>query len=361
MTAVDNPLGTRGFAFIEFSSPNAGEVEGVLGRFGFTVKGRHRTKAVTLYGQGQIDLLVTHEPASHAVQFAKLHGPCCSAMGWLMDDADKAFTGAVARGAKPYEGTGGAVNLKAIYGIGDSLIYFVDDAKMKAFYAEFDLTPGWNPKAGGAGLEFIDHLTHNVRFGQMNTWMDDFYGKIFNFRDIRYFDIEGEQTGLVSRAITSPCRRITIPLNESDDPKSQINEYIERYKGEGIQHIAFHTPDILQTIDFMRREGQNFLDVPDTYYDTVGERVASVDEKLADLRKRGILVDGEKDEKSYLLQLFTKDALGPIFFEIISRKGHRGFGEGNFKALFEAIERDQIQRGYLPDAKGNTAPKAGHK
>jgi 4-hydroxyphenylpyruvate dioxygenase len=181
--------------------------------------------------------------------------------------------------------------------------------------------------------------------------MDGFYAKIFNFRDIRYFDIEGEQTGLVSRAITSPCGKITIPLNESDDPKSQINEYIERYNGEGIQHIAFHTSDICKTIDFMRTHGQDFLDVPDTYYDAVDDRVMGFDEQLAELAKRGILIDGEKDEKSYLLQLFTKDCLGPVFFEIISRKGHAGFGEGNFKALFEAIERDQIRRGYLPDTK----------
>jgi len=344
---VDNPLGTRGFAFIEFASPKAGEAEAVLERFGFTVKGKHKTKNITLYGQGAIHCLVNNQLGSHADGFRKAHGPSVSAMGWLMDDADLAYNGALDKGAKGFTDTEQkAVDLTAIYGIGESLIYFVDDSTN--WLAEFDIDPSWRAEAK-AGLEFIDHLTHNLRFGNMNKWMDGFYQKIFNFRDIRYFDIEGEQTGLVSRAITSPCGKITIPLNESDDPKSQINEYIERYNGEGIQHIAFHTPDILKTIDFMRTNGQDFLDVPDTYYEAVDNRVMGFEEQLAELAKRGILIDGEKDEKSYLLQLFTKDCLGPVFFEIISRKGHAGFGEGNFQALFEAIERDQIKRGYLSE------------
>ncbi|MBI1363378.1 MAG: 4-hydroxyphenylpyruvate dioxygenase [Proteobacteria bacterium] len=344
----DNPLGTRGFAFIEFASPKAGEVEGVLERFGFTVKGRHKSKNVILYGQGKVHCLVNNEPGSHADGFRKAHGPSVSAMGWLMEDAKLAYNGAVAKGATGYvENPSKSVDLPAIYGIGDSLIYFCDSSN---WLSEFVIDPTWSEE-GLAGLEYIDHLTHNLRFGNMNKWMDGFYAKIFNFRDIRYFDIEGEQTGLVSRAITSPCGKITIPLNESDDPKSQINEYIDRYNGEGIQHIAFHTKDICKTIDFMRKHGQDFLDVPDTYYDAVDERVMGFDEQLAELAKRGILIDGERDEKSYLLQLFTKDCLGPVFFEIISRKGHGGFGEGNFKALFEAIERDQIRRGYLPEKK----------
>lgn len=345
----ENPLGTVGFEFIEFTAPKEGEVEDVIERFGFTQKGTHKTKNIKLYGQGAINLLVNYEKGSHADGFAKQHGPSVSAMGWHMKDADFAQTGAVERGAKGYGENGSSVDLPAIWGIGDSLIYFADSTT--DWLAEFDMNAEWTDDAP-AGLEFIDHLTHNMEFGNMNKWMDGFYEKIFNFHDIRYFDIEGEQTGLVSRAITSPCGRITIPLNESDDPKSQINEYLERYNGEGIQHIAFHTSDILKTIDYMRNHGQDFLDVPDTYYDEVDTRVEGYDEQLSELAKRGILIDGEKTEKSYLLQLFTKDALGPVFFEIISRKGHDGFGEGNFTALFEAIERDQIRRGYLEDKKG---------
>lgn len=344
MTA--NPLGTRGFAFIEYASPNPAELDKLFHRFGFRLKGKHKTKNARLYGQGRIRLIVTEEKGSHADNFAAEHGPSVPAMGWLMDDAQAAFDGAVARGATAYTNTNKTLDAPAIEGIGGSLIYFVDSSKWEGeFKAEVSYTDDLQ-----AGLEFIDHLTHNVRFGNMDKWYN-FYHDIFNFNQIRYFDIEGEQTGLVSRAITSPCGKITIPLNESDDAKSQINEYIERYKGEGIQHIAFHTPDILKSIDFLRAHGQEFLGVPDTYYDMVDDRVTDYDEALEELHKRGILIDGEKTDKEYLLQLFTKDAIGPVFFEIISRKGHKGFGEGNFKALFEAIERDQMKRGYLPEKK----------
>ena len=343
-TKPDNPLGTKGFSFIEFASETPQELVDLFHKFGFKQRGTHKQKDVRLFSQGGIDLLINAEPHSHAALFHQEHGPSVPAMGWLMADAQKAFTGACKNGATPFtQDEQKAIQAPAIVGIGGSLIYFVDSDD---WTLEFDLDPAYKDDKDSAGLEFIDHLTHNVRHGNMDKWYG-FYNKLFNFQEIRYFDIQGEQTGLVSRAITSPCGNITIPLNESDDPKSQINEYIERYNGEGIQHIAFHTSDICHTIDHLSHKGQKFLDVPDTYYQMLDDRVSDYTEKLDDLRKRGILLDGEKQGGEYLLQLFTKDAIGPVFFEIISRKGHEGFGEGNFTALFEAIERDQKQRGYL--------------
>lgn len=343
----NNPLGTKGFSFIEFSSDSPEDLVNLFHKFGFKERGRHREKNILLFSQGQIDLLINATAHSHADLFQQEHGPSVPSMGWLMEDATKAFAGACEKGATPYtEDHKKAIQAPAIVGIGGSLIYFVDDA---SWQDEFEMNKGYrqedNTKEAG-GLEFIDHLTHNVKHGNMDKWYG-FYHDLFNFNEIRYFDIKGEETGLVSRAITSPCGCITIPLNESDDPKSQINEYIERYNGEGIQHIAFHTSDICHTIDYLSHKGQKFLDVPDTYYEMLDDRVSDYEEKLDDLRKRGILLDGEKQGGEYLLQLFTKDAIGPVFFEIISRKGHAGFGEGNFTALFEAIERDQKQRGYL--------------
>lgn len=340
----DNPLGTKGFAFIEFASDTPADLVKLFTKFGFRKRGEHKEKNIQLFSQGNIDLLINAEPQSHGDAFQKEHGPSVPSMGWQMEDAEKAFAAACDKGAPPFtEAHRKAVAAPAIVGIGGSLIYFVDS---DAWQNEFEMNEGYQPGESTAGLEFIDHLTHNVKYGNMDKWFG-FYRDIFNFREIRSFDIEGEQTGLVSYAITSPCGRITIPLNESDDPKSQINEYIERYNGEGIQHIAFHTSDICHTIDYLSHKGQQFLDVPDTYYEMLDDRVSDYEEKLEDLRKRGILLDGEKHGGEYLLQLFTKDAIGPVFFEIISRKGHAGFGEGNFTALFEAIERDQKQRGYL--------------
>lgn len=342
-TTPNNPLGTKGFAFIEFAAADTGFLVKLFEGFGFKKRGQHKAKNVQLYSQGAVDLLINAEAGSYADDFQRIHGPSVPAMGWLMENAQKAHQGALEKGAEnAAESARKSIAAPAIVGIGGSLIYFVDS---RTWEAEFTLDPTYKNN-NAAGLEFIDHLTHNVRFGSMDKWYG-FYHDLFNFNEIRYFDIEGEQTGLVSRAITSPCGKITIPLNESDDAKSQINEYIERYNGEGIQHIAFHTSDICHTIDYLRRHGQKFLGVPDTYYEALDDRVPNYDEQLDDLRKRGILVDGEKQGKEYLLQLFTTDAIGPVFFEIISRKGHKGFGEGNFKALFEAIERDQMKRGYL--------------
>ena len=340
----NNPLGTKGFSFIEFASDTPQDLIKLFEKFGFAKRGVHKEKNIQLFSQGDIDLLINAEPHSHGDLFQKEHGPSVPSMGWLMQDATSAFAGACDNNATPYTEDGKkAINAPAIVGIGGSLIYFVDS---DAWLEDYNLDESYVPEAAAAGLEFIDHLTHNVKYGNMDKWYA-FYNKLFNFEEIRYFDIEGEQTGLVSRAITSPCGNITIPLNESDDPKSQINEYIERYNGEGIQHIAFHTSDICHTIDHLRNQGQQFLDVPDTYYEMLDDRVSDYSEKLDDLKKRGILLDGEKQGGEYLLQLFTKDAIGPVFFEIISRKGHEGFGEGNFTALFEAIERDQKERGYF--------------
>jgi 4-hydroxyphenylpyruvate dioxygenase len=351
-----NPAGTDGFGFVEYASPDPEKLHALFRQMGFTAVAKHRRKESTLYRQGDINYLLTEEPGSHAMQFADAHGPCVPSMAFRVVDAQHAFRRAVELGAEPAR-AGKTLNIPAIKGIGGSLLYFIDQYgdDRSAYDAEFEWLGEREPRPAGAGLYYIDHLTHNVFRGRMDVWYD-FYSRIFNFRQIRYFDIKGEYTGLFSRALTSPDGRIRIPLNESADDESQIEEYLRAYKGEGIQHIACGCDDIYGTIEGLREAGLNFMPAPpDTYYEKVDARLPGHGEDLARLKRNGILVDGEgvvEDRKArLLLQIFSANVIGPVFFEFIERKGDDGFGEGNFRALFESIEEDQLRRGVLSGAK----------
>ncbi|MXU65356.1 4-hydroxyphenylpyruvate dioxygenase [Oceanomicrobium pacificus] len=350
-----NPAGTDGFEFVEFAHENPEELETLFTRMGYAPVARHRTKNITLWRQGDITYVVNAEPGSFGMRFVAEHGPCAPSMAWRVVDAQHAFDHAVAKGAEPYLGDDKVLDVPAIQGIGGSLIYFVDTygERGSAYDAEYDWLGDHDPKPRGVGFYYLDHLTHNVRRGNMDTWFD-FYARIFNFRQIRFFDIEGKLTGLFSRALTSPCGRIRIPINESADEKSQIEEYLRRYKGEGIQHIAVGTEDIYGATDEIAERGLKFMPKPpETYYAMSHERVTGHEEPIDQMQKHGILIDGEGvvdgGETRILLQIFSKTVIGPIFFEFIQRKGDDGFGEGNFKALFESIEADQIARGVLSD------------
>jgi 4-hydroxyphenylpyruvate dioxygenase len=341
-------MGTDGFEFVEYTAPDANLLRTLFERLGFPVVARHRSKNVTLHKQGDINFIINAEPDSFAQGFARRHGPSACAMAFRVKDAAFAYKRALELGAKPGPATAGPMelNIPSIEGIGGSLIYLVDRYGDQTIY-DVD----FKPVAGGGGeptgLAYIDHLTHNVMRGHMNTWAG-FYERLFNFREIRYFDIEGKKTGLFSRAMTSPCGKIRIPINESQDDKSQIEEYLREYQGEGIQHIALASTDIYRTVDVLRRQGVAFQDTPDTYYEGVEARVPGHQEKLSELQKRRILIDGNPQKnEGVLLQIFTQNVIGPIFFEIIQRKGNEGFGEGNFRALFESIELDQIRRGVV--------------
>ena len=345
----ENPMGTDGFEFVEYTAPDANLLRTLFERLGFPAVARHRSKNVTLHRQGDINFIINAEVNSFAQMFARQHGPSACAMAFRVKDAAFAYRRAIELGAKPGPATAGPMelNIPSIQGIGGSLIYLVDRYGEQSIY-DVDFKPveqvaGLEP----TGLAYIDHLTHNVMRGQMNTWAG-FYEKLFNFREIRYFDIEGKKTGLFSKAMTSPCGKIRIPINESQDDKSQIEEYIREYHGEGIQHIALASTDIYRTVDVLRAQGVAFQDSPDTYYEGVEARVPGHSEKLDELRKRRILIDGNPQKnEGVLLQIFTQNVIGPIFFEIIQRKGNEGFGEGNFRALFESIELDQERRGVI--------------
>jgi 4-hydroxyphenylpyruvate dioxygenase len=345
----DNPLGTDGFEFVEYTAPDPELLRVVFERMGFPVVARHRSKNVTLHRQGDINFIINAEPDSFGQQFARVHGPSACAMAFRVKDAARAYSMAIERGAKPVTNPVGPMelNIPAIEGIGGSLIYLVDRYGDRTIY-DVDFVPvSTGKQQETAGLMLIDHLTHNVARGQMNTW-SGFYERVFNFREIRYFDIEGKKTGLFSRAMTSPDGKIRIPINESQDDKSQIEEYLKQYKGEGIQHIALSTNDIVRTVDTLRKQGVRFQDTPDTYYEQVDQRVIGHKENLDTLKQRRILIDGNPSKNDgVLLQIFTENVIGPIFFEIIQRKGNEGFGEGNFKALFESIELDQMRRGVI--------------
>ena len=345
----ENPMGTDGFEFVEYAAPDPDALRTLFERLGFPVVARHRSKNVTRHAQGDINFIINAEADSFAQGFARAHGPSACAMAFRVRDAAFAYRRALELGARPGPQSAGPMelNIPCIEGIGGSLIYLVDrygdrsiyDVDFRAVAAPDGMEP--------AGLACIDHLTHNVMRGRMDYWTN-FYEKLFNFREIRYFDIEGKKTGLLSRALTSPCGRIRIPINESQDDKSQIEEYLKAYQGEGIQHIALGTNDIYRTVDVLRRQGVKFQDTPDTYYDAVDERMPGHGEALVELAKRRILIDGNPGKgEGVLLQIFTQNVIGPIFFEIIQRKGNEGFGEGNFRALFESIELDQMRRGVL--------------
>lgn len=343
----DNPMGTDGFEFVEFASPNPLTLHTLFKQLGFTAVARHKSKNATLYRQGGVNFIVTEERGGHAEQFMKDHGPCACAMGFRVEDAASAHRKLLDLGATDGPAAQDTVfNAPAIQGIGGSLVYLVDTKGETDLATAFEPIDGVDQTPSGFGLGVLDHLTHNVEMGRMDHWAD-FYGKLFNFRQIRYFDIEGQHTGLKSRAITGPCGKLRIPINESSDDKSQIAEYLEQYRGEGIQHIALATSDILKTVDQLRDAGMKFMTPPpDAYYDMLDERLPGHGQDVAELKSRGILLDGA-DARHLLLQIFTETEVGPIFFEIISRKGDDGFGEGNFKALFESMERDQIRRGVL--------------
>lgn len=344
-----NPLGLDGIEFVEFSSRSPAALRALFRDFGFSRTMRHRAHSVELYEQHDIHFMINFDPQTVGTGFADTHGPSISAMGWRVKDAKKALKLAVARGAKPcpqvdyYDSKGKP--LPAIYGIGDSLIYFIEGYKRKGLYERIGFVAHPNPEiVPSKGFVAIDHLTNNVYKGTMQKWAD-FYKKVFNFSEVRYFDIRGAKTGLTSYALRSPCGKFCIPINEADEKKSQINEYLEEYKGPGIQHLAFLTKDILASLDALAGTGIQTLDIESDYYETVFERVPGVTEDRRRIQEHNVLVDG--DEKGYLLQLFTKNVVGPIFIEIIQRKNHHSFGEGNFGALFKSIERDQMRRGVL--------------
>jgi 4-hydroxyphenylpyruvate dioxygenase len=349
----DNPLGTDGFEFVEFTSPEPDRLKGLFELMGFTAVARHRSKNVLRFRQGDINFILNMEPQGQPAEFRAAHGPSANAMAFRVRDAAKAFRLAVERGAEPVNGPVGPMelNIPAIRGIGGSNLYLVDRYGAQEIYdVDFVPIPGAAEAMAGdsRGLTYIDHLTHNVHRGNMAVWAG-FYERIFNFREIRYFDIEGQQTGLFSKAMTSPDGKIRIPLNESQDEHSQIEEFLRDYHGEGIQHVALGTDDIFGSVETMREAGVRFQDTPDTYYEQLGGRVPGHGENVQRLKADKILLDGAPTEgQGLLLQIFTENMIGPIFFELIQRKGNEGFGEGNFKALFESIELDQIRRGVLP-------------
>ena len=361
--AWDNPMGTDGFEFIEYAAPDPAAMGRSFEAMGFKPVARHRHKNVLLYRQGTINFLINAEPDSFAQRFARQHGPSVCAIAFRVHDAKAAYERAVSLGAWGYAGKAGPgeLNIPAIKGIGDSLIYFVDRWRGKGgaqpgdignigfFDVDFEALPGVSAQEAlhpfGHGLTYIDHLTHNVHRGRMGEWAD-FYERLFNFREVKYFDIEGQVTGVKSKAMTSPCGKIRIPINEEGkENPGQIQEYLDMYNGEGIQHIAMGSDDLYKTVDALRTSGVRLLDTIDTYYELVDKRIPGHGEPLEELHKRKILIDGKKD--ALLLQIFSENQLGPIFFEFIQRKGDDGFGNGNFKALFESIELDQIRRGVL--------------
>jgi len=360
----DNPMGTDGFEFVEYAAPDPKAMGALFERLGFKAIARHRHKDVVLYRQGEINFIVNAEAHSFAQRFARLHGPSICAIAFRVADAKVAYERAVDLGAWGYAGHAGPgeLNIPAIKGIGDSLIYFIDRWRGKhgkttgdigniGFYdVDFEPLPGAELNPAGHGLATIDHLTHNVHKGRMKEWAD-FYARFFEFRELRYFDIEGQVTGVKSKAMTSPCGKIRIPINEEGtETAGQIQEYLDSYHGEGIQHVALGSTDLFRTVDALRAKGVKLLDTNATYYELVDSRIPEHGENVAELKKRKILVDGKAG--ALLLQIFSENQLGPIFFEFIQRKGDEGFGEGNFKALFEAIELDQIRRGTLKtDAK----------
>jgi 4-hydroxyphenylpyruvate dioxygenase len=360
--AWDNPMGTDGFEFIEYAAPDPAAMGEVFGRMGFKPIARHRHKNVLLYRQGGINFIINGEPDSFAQRFARLHGPSVCAIAFRVFDAKAAYERAISLGAWGYANQAGPgeLNIPAIKGIGDSIIYFIDRWRGKngaaegsigniGFYdVDFEPLPGAELNPAGNGLTYIDHLTHNVHRGRMNYWAE-FYERLFNFKEVRYFDIEGQVTGVKSKAMTSPCGKIRIPINEEGNEKAgQIQEYLDKYRGEGIQHIAMGSTDLFKTVDALKAQGVTLLDTIDTYYELVDKRIPGHGENVAELKKRKILVDGKAG--ALLLQIFSENQLGPIFFEFIQRKGDQGFGEGNFKALFESIELDQMRRGVLEKA-----------
>ena len=342
-----NPLGLDGLEFIEFASPDVRILEKMMDGLGMVFVARHKTKKLRLFRQNDVNFIINEDPNSFAASFAKIHGPCACSTGFRVQDADEAFDLAVERGGRPFtiENSKSGWTMPAIYGIGDSLVYFVDKYGPKGeIYDDWEWVVE-NRRPNTKGLKVIDHMTNNVPKGEMQKWCD-FYDKVFGFKERRYFDIKGKSTGLISKVMWSPDNKFGIPINEPQDSKSQIQEYLDEYKGSGIQHIAFLVNDIVDSVASLQKEGIDFLKAPpETYYKNLPTRLPNMDEEIQPLQKLGILADG--DHKGYLLQIFTKNQVGPIFMEIIQREGHDGFGDGNFQALFDAMEEDQRLRGVL--------------
>jgi 4-hydroxyphenylpyruvate dioxygenase len=347
----ENPLGLDGFEFVEFTSPDPERMTGLLEQMGFTAYARHPQMNVVRYKQGRINLLVNQSETGQAAEFRAAHGPSANGMAFRVADARAAFDQALARGAKAADPARGVLGAQScvLEGIGGSLLYLVDRHGERG-----SIYDGWEPIPGAAeaeaansvGLDLLDHLTHNVRRGEMRTW-STFYNQVFGFEEQKYFDIKGQATGLFSQAMIAPDKAIRIPLNESQDDKSQIEEFIREYNGEGIQHLALTTDNIFETVERLRDRGVKLQDTIETYYELVDKRVPGHGEDLERLRRNRILIDGDVEKEGILLQIFTENLFGPIFFEIIQRKGNEGFGNGNFQALFESIELDQIRRGVI--------------
>jgi len=347
----ENPIGLNGFEFVEFTHTDPGALAGLFTMLGFTHMSTHRSKNVRHYAQGDIHFILNMEPVGQVADFRQKHGASANAMAFRVGDAAHALNTAVARGAVAVSGKVGPaeLNIPAIEGIGGANLYLVDQRGAATIYdIDFEAIGGATAADNSVGLHTLDHLTHNLNRGRMDHWAG-YYERIFNFREIRYFDIEGQSTGLFSKAMTAPDDKIKIPLNESQDAHSQIEEFLRDYGGEGIQHIALATDDIFETVDKLRARGVKFQDTTDTYFDLIDTRLPGHGHDVAEMRKRKILIDGAPETGGgVLLQIFTENMVGPIFFEIIQRKGNDGFGEGNFKALFESLELDQIRRGVIP-------------
>jgi 4-hydroxyphenylpyruvate dioxygenase len=351
MVSNDNPIGLDGFEFVEFTSPDPDKMIGLLEQLGFVAASRHPERDVVRYKQGRINLLVNRAPTGQAADFRAAHGPSANGMAFRVADVEKAYAEAIARGAKPADAAPTALgaDAKVLQGIGGSVLYLVDRYGDKgSIYDAWEQVPGAAEAeaANNVGLDILDHLTHNVKRGQMRVW-SSFYNQIFGFEEQKYFDIKGKATALFSQAMIAPDKAIRIPLNESQDENSQIEEFIREYNGEGIQHLALTTPDIFDTVERLRARGVKLQDTIETYYELVDKRVPNHGEDLERMRKNRILIDGDVESEGLLLQIFTENLFGPIFFEIIQRKGNQGFGNGNFQALFESIELDQIRRGVV--------------
>jgi 4-hydroxyphenylpyruvate dioxygenase len=350
----ENPLGLMGFEFVEFAAPVPGTLEPIFTQLGFTKVARHRSKDVALFRQGNINFIINNQPKSAAYYFAAEHGPSACGMAFRVRDSHKAYALALERGAQPMEMPTGPMELRlpAVRGIGGAPLYLIDrfEEGRSIYDIDFEFLPGVDRHPKGHGLRLIDHLTHNVYRGRMTYW-GGFYERIFGFRELRYFDIKGEYTGLTSKAMTAPDGQIRIPLNEeASRTTGQIEEFLMKFNGEGIQHIALLTDDLLASVDSLRYAGVPLMSAPPaTYYRMLDQRLPGHGETPADLQARGILLDGSTDggRQRLLLQIFSNTLLGPVFFEFIQRKGDEGFGEGNFKALFESLERDQIERGVI--------------
>jgi 4-hydroxyphenylpyruvate dioxygenase len=356
----ENPMGLNGFEFVEFAAAEEGILEPVFEMLGFSRVAKHRSKNVHLWRQGEINLITNYEPNTPAAFYAEEHGPSACAMAFRVKDARQAYQRALELGAQPIDVPVSPMELKlpAIKGIGGAVLYLIDrhDERATLYDIDFEYLDGVDRNPVGCGFFEIDHLTHNVYRGRMDYWAG-YYEKLFNFREIRFFDIKGAHTGLQSKAMTAPDGKIRIPLNEEAGGNGQIEEYLMAYNGEGIQHIAFICDDILACWDRLKKKGMPFMTPPpDTYYEMLEQRLPGHGENIDELKSRGILLDGstEGGEPKLLLQIFSENLVGPIFFEFIQRKKDEGFGEGNFKALFESMERDQIRRGVLevPETEG---------